>query len=347
MTFSHSRVTGKGQGIAHNKYQVIWDAPPSYLAPGAKTGFDIAVKILDYSGSWNNSPAINAHFDAGDIKPGYGTSSYISFTSDIGSSLVATPEQDIDTYLEISKAVPEGKAGDKKAIVLFLGNSTGYSYIYEWKAGTPAAPVTPPASTPAPSAGKDFSDLPQSHWGYSNIMEMVEFGILSGYPDGTFRPNNTISRAEFAKIMVLALKLKTVSANTPTFADVPQSYWAFGVVESARDYLTGYQDSGTGVLTFEPSGVAVREDVAVAIVKAKGKGNAQADLSLLDRFADQDQISQALRSYVAIAVKQGYMQGTNLGFEPQKALTRAEACALLSRLIDRSQFEGGKQKITL
>ncbi len=178
-------------------------------------------------------------------------------------------------------------------------------------------------------------------------MDMVEFGILKGYPDGTFRPDNTISRSEFAKIMVLALNLKTVSAGTPTFADVPQSHWAFGVVESSRDYLTGYRDNRTGVLTFEPDGVAVREDVAVAIVKAKGNSGIAADLSLLNKFADQNLISPALRNHVAIAVQQDYMQGSNLGFEPQKALTRAEACALLSRLIDRSQFETGKQKVTL
>ncbi len=192
---------------------------------------------------------------------------------------------------------------------------------------------------------RSFSDLPTNHWAYENIMEMVEMGILSGYPDGTFRPNNTISRAEFAKIMVLALQLETTRPAAPTFTDVATSHWAYEVVESARNYLTGYRDTRTGELTFEPSSVAVREDVAVAIVKAKGFGNAPANLSLLNQFPDREQISPALRNHVAIAVEKGYMRGTDRGFEPQKALTRAEACALLSRIMVRED-EGEKEKIT-
>ena len=63
------------------------------------------------------------------------------------------------------------------------------------------------------------------------------------------------------------------------------------------------------------------------------KRDETADLSLLNQFPDQDKISDALREHAAIAVEKGYMQGTNLGFEPQKPLTRAEACTLLLRII--------------
>lgn len=205
-------------------------------------------------------------------------------------------------------------------------------YIYEAQ----AASSTPTPSPGTPSSSRSFSDLSSSHWAHDTIMEMVELGILSGYSDGTFKPNNAVTRAEFATIMVKALDLTATAPRTATFADVPSSHWAYGVVESAKDYLTGYRDSGTGQLTFQPGNVAVREDVAVAIVKAQGLGNAQANLSLLERFDDHGQISQSLREHVAIAVEYGYMQGSNIGFEPQKPLTRAEACALLSRIIKES-----------
>lgn len=205
-------------------------------------------------------------------------------------------------------------------------------YIYE--AQVASSTPTPSPGTPSPS--RSFSDLSSSHWAHDTIMEMVELGILSGYSDGTFKPNNSVTRAEFATIMVKALDLTATAPRTATFADVPSSHWAYGVVESAKDYLTGYRDSGTGQLTFQPGNVAVREDVAVAIVKAQGLGNAQANLSLLERFDDHGQISQSLREHVAIAVEYGYMQGSNIGFEPQKPLTRAEACALLSRIIKES-----------
>ncbi|OEF97377.1 S-layer homology domain-containing protein [Desulfuribacillus alkaliarsenatis] len=189
-----------------------------------------------------------------------------------------------------------------------------------------------------------FSDLAPSHWAYETIMEMVELGILSGYPDGTFRPNNTVTRAEFATIMVRALDLNQAPVRTVTFADVPAGHWAHGVVEAAKEYLTGYRDGRTGQLTFEPNSVAVREDVAVAMVKAQGVGNVNPNLTLLNQFSDQGQISPALRNHVAIAVEYGYMRGTNIGFEPQKALTRAEACALLSRIIKEA---GDREKVAM
>lgn len=186
---------------------------------------------------------------------------------------------------------------------------------------------------PAPPAKTVFSDLSPDHWAHDDIMYMVERGILSGYPDGTFKPNNTISRAEFAKIMVLALELETIRPVTPTFTDVGTDHWAYEVVESARNYLTGYLNTRTGEYSFDPGGKAVREDVAVAIVKAKGYGDTPANLSLLNQFPDQGEISPELRNHVAIAVELGYMRGTDRGFEPQKALTRAEACTLLSRIM--------------
>lgn len=150
MTLSYSRSTGSGTGIAHITWQVNWDTPPPYLAPGQKTGFNIGVKVLSYS-AWKSTPGINAHFDSGDIKPGGGTSSYIA----IGNYLTATPGNDINTYLESSKVIPEGRAGDKKAIVLFIGfgdSPTGYTYKYEWRA---AAPGTPTPAAPAPGSGAE------------------------------------------------------------------------------------------------------------------------------------------------------------------------------------------------
>ncbi len=218
--------------------------------------------------------------------------------------------------------------------------------ITKAKWGGPPMIVEPTAPTPEPTppvdTGTIFSDLDPGHWAYDNIMEMVERGILSGYPDGTFRPNNVVTRAEFAKIMVLTLELQTARPASPSFVDVGTDHWAFEDVESAKNYLTGYQDRRTGELSFMPGGDAVREDVAVAIVKAQGYGGETANLSLLNQFPDQGEISDALRDHVAIAVGKGYMQGTDIGFEPQKALTRAEACTLLLRII-----QAELEKVTL
>lgn len=86
-----------------------------------------------------------------------------------------------------------------------------------------------------------FSDLPQNHWAYNAVKFMVERGIITGYPDNTFRPDNPVTRAEFARIMVVALNLPIKVTDTPSFKDVPKDHWAYPYVESAKYYLTGFR----------------------------------------------------------------------------------------------------------
>lgn len=130
MTLSHSRTTANGGGVAHINYQVLWDTPPAYLASGVKTGFKIEMKVLDYSASWSSIYKVSAHFDSGELESAdYATSSPIRFQSDAGETHILNK----NTYFESSKVIPEGKAGDKKAIWLNLGGNYGYCYLYEWK----------------------------------------------------------------------------------------------------------------------------------------------------------------------------------------------------------------------
>lgn len=181
-----------------------------------------------------------------------------------------------------------------------------------------------------------FSDVDSSHWAYTAINRMVEKKVLSGYPDGTFKPGNTISRGEFAKIMVLALDLPLKETEKPTFKDIAEKDWEYKFVETAKFYLTGFRTTGGDY--FRPKSEAVREDMAVALVKALKFSNETPDESCLDNFTDRDTISSALKKYVAIAVTHGIMKGNPSGngdmkiFRPQNPLTRAEAAVLLYNL---------------
>ncbi|MGG4496669.1 S-layer homology domain-containing protein [Brevibacillus reuszeri] len=196
--------------------------------------------------------------------------------------------------------------------------------------------VIPFASAASPS----FSDVPRNHWAYKEITEMAEKGIIKGYDNKTFRPNNEVTRAEFAKIMIAAADVdidkKSVSQ---TFKDVPKSHWAFYYVEYAKPYLTGYKSGST--YTYKPDNSAVREDIAVALVRLLGYDNKyKADMNQLKKFRDSDNISPALRSYIAIAIQTDLMKGNNNYFRPQDPITRAEAASLLYRaLINRDGDE--------
>jgi len=138
-----------------------------------------------------------------------------------------------------------------------------------------------------------FKDVQEDYWAYEDIMWMLEKNIIDGIGNGLFNPNNTVTRAEFAKMMVNTLNLQCYSPDTPSFLDVKKSAWEYSYVEAAKPYLTGFRTTNGDY--FKPSQAAVREDMAVALVKALGYQNETADESILNRFADAGQISPNLR----------------------------------------------------
>ncbi len=173
---------------------------------------------------------------------------------------------------------------------------------------------------------KSFSDVDGSHWANSVINNMVSTGILNGYPDGTFKPNNPISRAEFAKILVLSLDLK--DSSHVDFEDVGEDFWGYEYIMIANNYLPA--SSVGNKRYYHPDEALIREEVARAMVLAVGLQNDSYYDSTLDRFSDKSKISEDNRKYVAIAVENGIMKGNADGtFNPKGNLTRAEVCQLV------------------
>lgn len=156
---------------------------------------------------------------------------------------------------------------------------------------------------------------------------MTSKKILSGYPGNTFMPDKSVTRAEFAKILVLTLNLN--EKNNISFQDVAKEHWAYNYIEVASKYLSAYRGEND-TLFFRPSDEAVREDLAVSVVMAAGLQDSSYKLSTLNKFSDKENISENLKKYVAIAVENELMRGNADGtFNPKGKLTRAEVCQLM------------------
>jgi S-layer homology domain. len=202
-----------------------------------------------------------------------------------------------------------------------------------------------PENTPAVS----FSDLPSTHWAYKYIADLVNRKVFEGYPDHKFRPDRTISRAEFATIIVKAAGLQPKKVNYSSFSDVKVTDWSSPWIETAKDYLTGYR-TANGEYIYNPTAPALREDITVAIVKLKGYDVARlANRSIIEAmFTDYEGISESAKDYVAIAVENGIVSGfPDETFRPQNSITRAEAAAMLWRAFmygnDNKGVGGGEQ----
>lgn len=174
---------------------------------------------------------------------------------------------------------------------------------------------------------------------YTEIQRMVDLGIINGFPDGYFKPEEQVTRDQFAKMLVLSMDLDTKKDYVKTFADVSSSHPLAMYITAAKPYLTGYEKNGT--LYFQPERQAVREDVTVAVVKSKGLqvvSNTEAN-KILNKYRDGDTISQNLRPYVATAIKENLVLGWqdkkgDWFFGAQNPLKRVEAALLLYRACD-------------
>lgn len=194
-----------------------------------------------------------------------------------------------------------------------------------------------------------FTDVGTDHYAYEAVKTMKELGIINGYPDGSFKPQETVSRVEFATMMVKTLNLYVYDKAQSSFNDMGSNAWAIPYVEAAKPYLTGYKTS-TGI-SFKPDAPSVREDMAVALVKAlKKEADNQVDLA---SYADKDQVSSNLRDYVSAAINKNIMVGEVVEgkkyFYPQRSLTRAEAAQLLMNVINEEKitFDDKAEKVVI
>ena len=211
-----------------------------------------------------------------------------------------------------------------------------------------AAPVNYGAeltNQPTKSYSQTFKDVPKSYWAFSYISEMVSRGVLSGYPDGYFYPENNITRAEFAKIMTCAAGLTIDEKAGTNYDDVIWDDWSVPYIEAAKYYLSGYT-TPDGSIYYFPDDLALREDIAVALVKLKGYSTIGYDLSILQAmFTDWQSISEGARKYVSVAIDQGLISGyDDRTFRGQQGITRAEAATLLWRAY---QYGNGNKSFEL
>ncbi|MCE5280755.1 MAG: S-layer homology domain-containing protein [Deltaproteobacteria bacterium] len=175
------------------------------------------------------------------------------------------------------------------------------------------------------------------HWAAADIMKLVDEGAIAGYPDGTFRPDNPVTRAEFLKIItgVLNYQEKPDSTCYIPYADIAMADWFFSYVIAAnQNHLVGGYPDGT----FRPNNPITRQEVAKILVKAKGIDETTYVSSdeltqTAATVSDWSTISEWARPFVASAIKAGLMKGDPSGnFRPLANLTRAETAAVSSRV---------------
>lgn len=157
-----------------------------------------------------------------------------------------------------------------------------------------------------------FSDLQESHWAYSSIMALAETGTINGFEDGTFRPNSTVTRAQFVKMIG-----KSPVRFSSDFSDMPATHWAYEYVMCSQ--LEGVDGQ------FFPDNAITRNDVAVLLWKRAGSPKSE--------VAPYVVTSQGTnKEAIAWVYNKGLIIGSDgLNLRLNDTLTRAEAASLIVR----------------
>ncbi|MCI5970749.1 MAG: S-layer homology domain-containing protein [Oscillospiraceae bacterium] len=166
----------------------------------------------------------------------------------------------------------------------------------------------------------EFSDV-AGHWAQEFIKTLSDMGVINGFDDKTFKPDNTITRAEFTKI---ACKMFNISGNVScSFSDVKTSDWYYESVCSAYSagIVSGYDN------LFYPNGFITREDAAVIVNRILKLKSSEKVL-----FKDADDISDYSINAVGALAENGILSGySDNTFKPKGYITRAEVTALIIR----------------
>jgi len=185
----------------------------------------------------------------------------------------------------------------------------------ETPSDTDNPPITPPPAT-------TFTDIDSSHWAYDSVIGLSEKFILNGYLDGTFKPDNNITRAEFAKIIVSATGSIDPYAIS-TFSDVSASDWYYSYVATAytMGYITGYPDG-----SFHPNDNITRADICT-IVSRVLKGSA---VESATKFKDDSSIPSYAKDAVYALSSKGIVNGfADNTFAPLSFATRAQTAKIV------------------
>lgn len=172
-----------------------------------------------------------------------------------------------------------------------------------------------------------FLDVPSNYWARNFITELTQRGVLSGFPDGSFRPDAPVTRSQFAAMLQKAFEQPPLrEANS--FTDVPSNHWAYSAIQEAyiTGFMTGYPNGG-----FNPNQNILRAQVLVSLANGLSYLTRNSVSATLQAYSDANDIPDYARVNIAAATeKQLVVNYPNLQqLNPNRVATRAEVAAFI------------------
>ncbi|WP_347072140.1 S-layer homology domain-containing protein [Intestinimonas butyriciproducens] len=186
--------------------------------------------------------------------------------------------------------------------------------------------------------GKTFDDI-SAHKNQPAIEALASRGIIAGYNAESFGPNDTMTRAQFATIVVRALGLPLV--KTDNFTDVKADAWYASFVGTAYTYGIV---NGTSATTFNPNGTITRQEAAAMVARAAEKCGMDTDLeeyevlNVLAQFGDYVTIGKWAQESMAFCYGEDILDQSDLNVEPHRPILRCEIAQMLYNMLGSAKL---------
>lgn len=198
-------------------------------------------------------------------------------------------------------------------------------------------------SVALPAMAFQFPDVPTNHWAAEQMDILSDKGVIVGYPDGTFRPDENVTRAEFASMAIKALGQEHTSVAQPVnFTDITEDFWAYDAIQKSVFFdLISCPPSGE---PFRPDDTVTRaESITVAVNALTTEQISEAKAKeVLSKYADAASVPESFlipagKSEILNMLVVMPMDG-KASLEPTRPATRAEVSVILYKMMEQAKL---------
>ena len=187
-----------------------------------------------------------------------------------------------------------------------------------------------------------YSDMDESHWAYQSIKFLTEVGVVVGYPDGTYKPDIPVTRAEFASMAIKALGQEDATvAQEIHFKDVEPWFWAYNIIQKAVYFDLISDSKGELFRPYDPVTRSEAINIAVNALTTQQISQQKANDIVSKSYEDYEQ----LPAWFLIAAAKAHvldlvvvMPGHEKKFEAERPANRAEVAQILYKMMQEAKL---------
>lgn len=187
-----------------------------------------------------------------------------------------------------------------------------------------------------------YTDMDQNHWAYQSIKFLTEIGVVVGYPDGTYKPDIPVTRAEFASMAIKALGQENTSVTQDIhFNDITPDFWAYNIIQKAVYFDLIPNSKGESFRPYNPVTRAEAISIAVNALTTKEISQERANDVVSKAYADYTQMP----AWFLMAAAKSHlldldviMPGHEGKMEATRPMNRAEVAQLLYKMMQEAKM---------